>query len=88
MESQIAETLDKKTRAETSVATLALAAELTEAGDAYFASTEALHAVCVKALTITMEANGLTVFTASSLIEVGLAIPVVAECLKNNTPVR
>jgi hypothetical protein len=85
LESQIAEMLDKKTRAETSVATLALADELTEAADAYAASTEALHAVCAKALTVTVEARGLETFMASSLVEVGLAIPVVAECLKQHS---
>jgi hypothetical protein len=84
LESQIAETLDKKTRAATALATNALADELVEVAAGYHASTSALAEVATRALAVTMEANGLAVFTASSLIEVAAAIPVVAEVLRQH----
>jgi hypothetical protein len=43
-----------------------------------------LAEVCTRALAISMEANGLAVLTASSLIEVTAAIPVVAEVLRQH----
>jgi hypothetical protein len=79
LESQIAEMLDKKTRTATALATDALADELVEVAAAYHASTSALNEVCTRALAVTMEANGLSVFLTSSLIEVSAAIPVVSE---------
>jgi hypothetical protein len=84
LEVRRAEMLDGKTRAATNAATLALANELIEAGRAYDASTALLNEVCTRALAITMEANGLVVFTASSRIEVKVATEVVAEELRQH----
>jgi hypothetical protein len=84
LESQLETMADQKLRAATSVATLALADELAEVGAAYLASTTQLAEVCTRALAISMEANGLAVFTASSLIEVAAAIPVVSEVLRQH----
>jgi hypothetical protein len=42
-----------------------LADELIEAGAAFDATTALLSEVCTRALGVTMEANGLAVFTAS-----------------------
>jgi hypothetical protein len=84
LEAERAEMLDKKTRAATALATNALADELVEVAAGYHASTSALAEVCTRALAVTMEANGIAVFTASSLIEVAAAIPVVAEVLRQH----
>jgi hypothetical protein len=84
LEAERAEMLDKKTRAATSAATLALADELTELAVAYHASTSALHEVCGRVLPITPEARLLEAFAASSLIEVAVAIPVIAEALRQH----
>jgi hypothetical protein len=75
---------DQKTRAATSVATLALADELVEVAAAYDASTRALNECATRALAVSMELNGLVVFTASSVIEVAAAIPVVTEVLRQH----
>jgi hypothetical protein len=85
LESQIVEMLDKKTRTATALATNALADELVEIGAAYHASTSALNEVCSRVLTFTTEANGLSVFLTSSLIEVAAAIRVVNEVLKQHS---
>jgi hypothetical protein len=84
LEAERAEMLDKKTRTATALATNALADELVEVAAGYHASTSALAEVATRALAVTMEANGLAVFTASSLIEVAAAIPVVAEVLRQH----
>jgi hypothetical protein len=84
LETQIAETLDKKIRAATVAATNELADELIEAGAAYDASTALLAEVSTRALAVTMEANGLSIFTASSRIEVAAACEVVATCLREH----
>jgi hypothetical protein len=84
LETQIAETTDKKVRTATAAATDELAAELIEAGAGYLASTALFNAVCARVKAVTMEANGLELFTASSQIEVSAAIPVVVECLRQH----
>jgi hypothetical protein len=84
LESQLATVADEKLRSVTNAATLALADELLEAGRAYDASTALLSEVCARALAVTMEANGLAVFTASSRIEVKIATEVVAEELRQH----
>jgi hypothetical protein len=76
---------DQRVRAATSVATLALADELVELGDAYLASTRALNECATRALAVSFELNGLVVFTASSTIEVAAALPIVAACLKQHS---
>jgi hypothetical protein len=78
LESQLATVADERLRSTTSAATLALADELIEAGRGYDASTALLSEVCTRALAVTMEANGLVVFTQSSMIEVKVACDVVA----------
>jgi hypothetical protein len=78
----IATVTDQKTRAATAAASNELADELIEAHAAYHASTSALNEVCARALVVTQEANGMAVFLTSSLIEVGLAAPIVAEHLR------
>jgi hypothetical protein len=82
LEESIATVTDQKTRAATAASVNALADELVEAAAAYDASTAALAEVSQRALIVTMEANGLAVFTASSLIEVAVAVPIVAEHLR------
>jgi hypothetical protein len=84
LESQLATVADEKLRSTTNAATLALADELIEAGRGYDASTALLNEVCQRALAVTMEANGLCVFTASSRIEVKVATEVVAEELRQH----
>jgi hypothetical protein len=84
LDSQIAEMQDAKTRAATNAAVLALADELIEVAAAYDASTAALAKVAGHALVVTMEANGLHVFTTSSRIEVDAAAKVVATCLREH----
>jgi hypothetical protein len=79
-----AEMLDKKLRAATAAATNELAAEMIEVGATYDASTAALNEVCTRAQAVIFEATGLSVFTASSRVEVGAAIPVVAEVLRQH----
>jgi hypothetical protein len=83
-ETEIATTADSKQRVATNAQVAALADELVEAAAAYDASTAILADVCNRALAVTMEANGLAVFTASSRIEVTAAIPIVAECLRQH----
>jgi hypothetical protein len=82
LETQIAETTDKKTRTATAAATNNLADEIIEAGDNYLTATKLFHAVCARALTVSMEAQGLETFTRASGIEVAAALPVVAEVLR------
>jgi hypothetical protein len=84
LEAERAEMLDKKTRVATSAATLALADELTELAAAYHASTSALHEICGRVLAVTPEVLLLESFAASSLIEVSVAIPVIAEALRQH----
>jgi hypothetical protein len=84
IEADRTEMLDKKTRTATALATNALADEMTEAHASYDASTSALNEVCSRALAVTMEANGLSVFLTSSLIEVAAAVPVLGEVLKQH----
>jgi hypothetical protein len=82
LETKIGEASDKKTRATTSAGVNALADELIEAGAAYLASTALFHAVCSRALIVTMEAQGLEAFTRASGVEVAAALPVVGEVLR------
>jgi hypothetical protein len=84
LEAQLATVADEKLRSVTNSSTRALADELIEAGRGYDASTALLNEVCQRALAVTPEANGLTVFTASSRIEVGVACEVVAEELRQH----
>jgi 2'-5' RNA ligase len=84
LEAQLASMADEKLRSATNAATLALADELVEAGAAYDASTAVLSEVSTRALAVTMEANGLAVFAASSRIEVAAATMVVAEALRQH----
>jgi hypothetical protein len=84
LEAERAEMLDKKLRAATAAVTNKLAAEMIEAGAAYDASTAALNEVCTRAQAVIFEATGLSAFTASSRVEVGAAIPVVAEVLRQH----
>jgi hypothetical protein len=84
LEETIATTLDQKIRATTAAATNALADELTEVAAAYDASTRALNECATRALAVSFELNGLVVFTASSVIEVAAAIPVVTEVLRQH----
>ena len=81
---QIATADDQKTRSATTAATLAMADELTEIANGYFASTAALVEVAERVLPCTTEMNGVLVFAQSSLIEVGAAIPVICEALKQH----
>jgi hypothetical protein len=82
LEAKIAETTDKKTRAATASAVEALADEIVEAGDNYLTATKLFHAVCSRALTVSMELQGLHEFTRASGTEVAAALPVVAEVLR------
>jgi hypothetical protein len=84
LESQLASVADEKLRSVTNSSTIALADELIEAGNAYCASTALLNEVCTRALAVTMEANGLCVYTASSMIEVKVATEVVAEEIRQH----
>jgi hypothetical protein len=84
LESKIAEMQDAKTRTATAAATNDLADELIEAAAAFDASTAALADVAVRALVVTMEAQGLAIFTTSSRIEVVAAAKVVATCLREH----
>ena len=81
---QLATVADEKLRSATNAAALALAEELIEAGAAYDAATAMLSEVSIRALAVTMEANGLAVFAASSRIEVAAATTVVAEALRQH----
>jgi hypothetical protein len=82
LDESIATMADQKTRAATAAASNELAVELIEAHAAYHASTSALNEICSRVLAVTQEANGMAVFLTSSLIEVGLAAPIVAEHLR------
>jgi hypothetical protein len=84
LESEIATTADSKQRVATNAQVAALADELVEVAGAYHASTSALNEVCSRVLAVTMEANGLSVFLTSSLIEVAAAVPIVAEVLRQH----
>jgi hypothetical protein len=84
LEADRAEMLDAKLRAATAAATNELADEMIEAGAAYDASTAVLNEVCTRAQAVIFEATGLSVFTASSRVEVGAAIPVVSEVLRQH----
>jgi hypothetical protein len=85
LDESIATVTDQRVRAATSVATLALADELVEVAAAYDASTRALNECATRALAVSFELNGLVVFTASSVIEVAAAIPVVTEVLRQHS---
>jgi hypothetical protein len=84
LEADRVETLDKKTRAATATMTNELADELVEVAGAHDTTTAALHEVCSRALLISMESQGLVIFTASSRIEVAAAAEVVATCLREH----
>jgi hypothetical protein len=84
LESQLATMAEDKMRSATNAASLALADELISAGAAYDASTALLAEVCTRALAVTSEANGLAVFTSSSLVEVRAAVEVVAGELRQH----
>jgi hypothetical protein len=77
--------LDKKIRAETAAATLALSDELTEIGAAFEASTIALNEVAARVVLISAEGRGLSVFTASAKIEVAAAVEVLAMVLREHS---
>jgi hypothetical protein len=85
LEAERAEMLDKKTRVATSAATLALADELVELGAAFEASTIALNEVAGRVLLISVEGNGLAVFTSSAKIEVAAAVEVLAMVLREHS---
>jgi hypothetical protein len=82
LETQLDSVNDKRVRAATAAATNNLADEMIEAGDNYLTATKLFHAVCSRALTVTQEAQGLEAFTRASGTEVALALPVVAEVLR------
>jgi hypothetical protein len=84
LEAHQAKMLHEKTCVAVAAYSNGLADEMTEMCAAYLASTAAFNEVCIRALAVTQEANGMTVFTASSLIEVAAATPVVAECLRQH----
>jgi hypothetical protein len=79
LESQLAADTENKTRSATGAEIAAFIEEFIEIGGAYVASKSLFNEVLSRALPITWEANGLFVFTASSMIEVPVAIEVVAE---------
>jgi hypothetical protein len=84
LEDQIATMEDQKLRKATAAEVNALAGELVELATAYDASTRALNEAATRALAVSFELNGLAVFTASSVIEVAAAIPIVAEVLRQH----
>jgi hypothetical protein len=85
LEEQIATMTDQKLRTATAAEVNVLGDELAQAGAAYDASTRALNEVATRALAVSFELNGLVVFTASSVIEVAAAIPVVTEVLRQHS---
>jgi hypothetical protein len=84
LEAQIETMADQKVRAATAAAATALADELIEAGAAFDTSTAILVEVAGRAAAVTMEASGLAVYTASSLVQVAAATPVIAEVLRQH----
>jgi hypothetical protein len=82
METQLDSVNDKRVRTATAAATNNLADEIIEAGDNYLTATKLFHAVCARALTVSMELQGLETFTRASGTEVAAALPVVAEVLR------
>jgi hypothetical protein len=81
LESQIAATLDKNTRAATVAATNAIADELARAAAGFDIAVAALADTSSRATLIAFEATGLVNFSASARLEVPAAVAVVTALL-------
>jgi hypothetical protein len=81
LESQLAETIDKKTRAATAAATAELADELKQAGESLDIALGTMAEVAGRVLLISVEGNGLSVFVSSAKVEVAAAVEVLGMVL-------
>jgi hypothetical protein len=84
LDEQLAAQLDKKTRTATAAEVTALADAFLQAGESFEIANSELVKITAKAALFVFEARGLEAYSASSAIEVPVAIGIIGELLREH----